>query len=57
MEDYEIYETSSMLSEWNPLGDDAETVNDLDDYKTKSIHMLFTLKGEALTTARAERSV
>jgi hypothetical protein len=27
MEDYEISEVAKILSEWNPLGDDAERVN------------------------------
>ena len=30
MEDFEISEVAKVLSEWNPLGDDAERVNDLD---------------------------
>jgi hypothetical protein len=43
MGDYEISEVAKVLSEWNPLGDDAERVNDLDGYKTESIDILFEL--------------
>ena len=44
MEDYEVSEVARILSEWNPLGDDAGRVNDLDGYKTESIDILFVLK-------------
>ena len=44
MEDYETSEVAKVLSEWNPLGDDAERVNDLRGYKTESIDILFVLK-------------
>jgi hypothetical protein len=44
MEDHEVSEVARVLSEWNPLGDDAERVEDLDGYKTESIDILFELK-------------
>jgi hypothetical protein len=44
MEDYEISEVAKILSEWNPLGDDAGSVNDLDGYKTESVDILFELE-------------
>ena len=44
MGDYEVSEVARILSEWNPLGDDAERVEDLDGYKTESIDILFVLK-------------
>lgn len=44
MEDYEMSEVAKILSEWNPLGDDAGRVRDLDGYKTESIDILFQLK-------------
>ncbi len=44
MEDYEISEVARILSEWNPLGDEAEKVSDLDSYKTESIDILFHIK-------------
>ena len=44
MEDYEISEVAKILNEWNPLGDDAAKVQDLDGYKTESIDMLFHIK-------------
>ena len=44
MEDYQISEVAKILIEWNPLGDDAAKVQDLDGYKTESIDMLFHIK-------------
>ncbi len=44
MEDYEVIEVSKILSEWNPLGDDAKKVKDLNGYKTESIDILFHLQ-------------
>ena len=41
MEDYEVSEVARILNEWNPLGDDAERVDDLDGYKTESADILF----------------
>jgi hypothetical protein len=57
MEDYEISEVSKILSEWNPLGDDAERVNDLDGYKTESIDILFELDTSGLNNARVRKVV
>jgi hypothetical protein len=44
MEDYQISEVAKILNELNPLGDEAEMVQDLDGYKTESIDMLFHIK-------------
>ena len=44
MEDYEIAEVAKILNEWNPLGDKAANVKDLDGYRTESIDMLFLIK-------------
>ena len=44
MEDYEISEVARILSDWNPLGDEAAKVQDLDGYKTESIDILFHMK-------------
>ncbi len=41
MEDYEIVEVARILTEWNPLGDRAASMQDLDGYKTESIDILF----------------
>ena len=57
MEDYEISEVSKILSEWNPLGDDAARVNDLDGYKTESIDILFELDASGLNNARVRKVV
>ncbi len=50
MEDYKISEVSRILSEWNPLGNEAKAIKDLDGYKTESIDILFQLE---MTSGRA----
>jgi len=57
MEDYEVSEVAKVLSEWNPLGDDAVRVNDLDGYKTESIDILFELDMSGLNNARVKKVV
>ena len=43
MENYEIEEIAKILKEWNPLGDDAKTIKDLDGYRTEATDILFNL--------------
>lgn len=43
MEDYEIEEVAKILNAWNPLGDDAKTIKDLDGYRTEAIDIIFNL--------------
>ena len=57
MEDFEISEVAKVLSEWNPLGDDAERVNDLDGYKTESIDILFELEMSSMNNVRVRKVV
>ena len=57
MEDYEISEVSKILSEWNPLGDDASRVNDLDGYKTESIDILFELERSRMNNVHVREVV
>ena len=57
MEDYEISEVAKILSEWNPLGDDAERVDNLDGYKTESTDILFELEMSGLSKARVKKVV
>ena len=57
MEDYEISEVAKILSEWNPLGGDAERVNDLDGYKTESIDILFELESSRMNNAHVRKVV
>ena len=57
MEDFEISEVAKVLSEWNPLGDDAERVNDLDGYKTESIDILFELESSRMNNAHVRKVV
>jgi len=44
MEEYEISEVAQILNEWNPLGDEAVNVPDLDGYRSESIDILFHLE-------------
>jgi hypothetical protein len=44
MEDYEETVVSEILNEWNPLGDEAEKVKDLNGYKTEAEDILFHLE-------------
>ena len=44
MEEYEISEVAKILSEWNPLGDEAASVPDLDGYRYESIDILSHLE-------------
>ena len=57
MEDYEVSEVAKILNEWNPLGDDAGRVNDLDGYKTESADILFELEMSRLNNARVKKVV
>ena len=43
MQDYEIEEVAIILNEWNPLGDDASKIKDLDGYRTEAIDIIFQL--------------
>ena len=43
MEEYEIKEVAKILNEWNPLGDDADTIKDLDGYRTEAMDIVFNL--------------
>jgi hypothetical protein len=33
-----------LLTTWNPLGDKAKTIRDLDNYRTEAIDILFNLQ-------------
>jgi hypothetical protein len=46
MEESEISEVAKILNEWNPLGDEAANVPDLDGYRSESIDILFHLEPE-----------
>ena len=43
MQDYEIEEVAKILNEWNPLGDDASKIIDLDGYRTEATDIIFHL--------------
>ena len=40
----QIRKTMDLLTTWNPLGDRAMTIGDLDDYRTEPIDILFHLR-------------
>ena len=44
MEDYEIEEVAKIRNKWNPLGDNAKKIKDLNDYRTEAIDIIFNLK-------------
>ena len=48
-----------ILTQWNPLGDKASTVHDLDNYKTEAIDILFhiDLGGSRNNPARVIRDI
>jgi hypothetical protein len=48
---------AKILSEWNPLGDDAGRVNDLDGYKTEPADILFELEMRSMRSARVKKLV
>ena len=39
-----IRKTMDLLTTWNPLGDKAKTIRDLDDNRTEAIDILFNLQ-------------
>jgi len=44
MEEYEIEEVAKILTEWNPLGDDAKKIKDLNGYRTEAIDIISSLE-------------
>jgi hypothetical protein len=43
-DDREIEEVAKVFLEWNPLGNDAQKVNDLDGYRTEAIDIVVALE-------------
>ena len=43
-DDREIEEVAKVLLEWNPLGDEAHKVKDLDGYRTEAIDIVVALE-------------
>jgi hypothetical protein len=39
-----IRKTMDLLTTWNPLGDKAKIIGDLDNYRTEAIDILFNLQ-------------
>ena len=44
MDNREIEAVAKILSAWNPLGESAETVTDLDGYRTEAIDIISVLR-------------
>lgn len=42
-EDEKIIEISKLLTEWNPLGERAAAMNDLNNYQTEAVDILSTI--------------
>ena len=42
-EDENIIEISKILTEWNPLGERAAAMNDLNNYQTEAVDILSTI--------------
>ena len=55
----QIDKVMHILTQWNPLGDKASTVRDLDNYKTEAIDILFhiDLGGSKNNPARVIRDI
>ncbi len=55
----QIDKVMHILTQWNPLGDKASTVRDLDNYKTEAIDILFhiDLGGSRNNPARVIRDI
>ncbi|MEZ4949869.1 MAG: hypothetical protein R2879_04425 [Saprospiraceae bacterium] len=46
MDDIKIEKVKAILTNWNPLGERAKMVHDLDNYNTEAIDILFHLDGK-----------
>jgi hypothetical protein len=44
MKNYQIEEVARILNKWNPLGDDAKKISDLDSYRTEASDIIFHLE-------------
>lgn len=44
MNDEKVEAVSKILSEWNPLGDEAKNISDLDEYRTEASDILFNIE-------------
>ena len=54
-----IQKVISLLTAWNPLGNKADSIKDLDSYRTEAIDILFNLdlRGPKTAPARIVRDV
>ena len=55
----QIQNVMTLLVKWNPLGDRANSIHDLDNYRTEAIDILFQhgLAGSKVNSARVVRDV
>ncbi len=55
----QIQKVMELLAAWNPLGDRVNSIEQLDDYRTEAIDILFhlSLSGSKASSARIVRDV
>jgi hypothetical protein len=56
MNEEQITAVASILSQWNPLGEGARNVTDLDGYRAEAIDIIFGLKARG-NSVKPERLV
>ncbi len=54
MDEEKIAQVAAVLSEWNPLGDRAQEVEELDGYRTEAIDIIFEID---LRSARSVEAI
>ena len=59
MDEKQIAKVAAVLAEWNPLGSRADTVPDLDGYRTEAIDiiMALTLPGRSVSPGKTVSEV
>jgi len=50
MKEEQINKVKEVLSEWNPLGDQAKLIPDLENYETEAIDILFLIDKKSSIT-------
>ena len=55
MDETQITKVAQVLSEWNPLGNEARNVPDLDGYRTEAIDIIATFHSIFIGASQASR--
>ncbi len=50
MDEQHIEKVKLLLTEWNPLGEKASQISDLENYETEAIDILFYINKQSSTT-------